>query len=291
MTDDVMTENDQAVQQAARNLFLGCVPERKAELEDFWEKYHPEFQLMDDAGSGGTFALEAGLFKIVRFNHLAMRAFWLASFIAWEGYSAFYRSTGAKDINLTRFRSMVQAFRDMLSAEDPEVVQLPPGVPEPGKYCDVKNDVEARAAGELATIATGWAFLHELRHIQHQQDGTSAAFNAPSTDQHAEELSCDEFATTFIMEFVANYAEQSGDDEDKVRQKREVGVYFALFAMALIAADQWGASESHPAIESRIENVIKNMGAEGTGISDAIAHAAFAALRIIYPDAPKPFGL
>ncbi|MBE3640675.1 phage exclusion protein Lit family protein [Mangrovicoccus algicola] len=286
-----MKENDQAVQQAARNLFLGCAPERKAELENFWKKYHPEFQLMDDAGSEGTFALEAGLFRIVRFNHLAMRAFWLASFIAWEGYSAFSRSTDTNDIDLTRFRSMVQAFRDMLGAEDPEVVQLPPGVPEPGKYCDVKDDVEARAAGELATIATGWAFLHELRHIQHQQDGTSATFNAPSIDQHAEELSCDEFATTFIMEFVANYAEQSGDAEDKVRQKRELGVYFALFAMTLIAADQWGDSESHPAMKIRIEEVIKNMGTEGTGISDAIAHAAFAALWIIYPNALGPFKL
>lgn len=289
--DDIMTGNDQAVQQAARNLFLGCVPERRAELEEFWQKYSPEFQLIDDAGSDGTFSLEAGLFRFVRFNHRAMRAFWLASFIAWEGYSAFSRSNDTSDIDLARFRTMVQAFRDMLSAKDPEVVQLPPGVPEPGKYCDVMEDVEARAAGELATIATGWAFLHELRHIQHQQDGTSATFDAPSADQHAEELSCDEFATTFIMEFVAKYADQYGDAEDKVRQKRELGVYFALFAMTLIAADQWGSSETHPAMQIRIEQVIKKMGAAGTGISDAIAHAAFAALWSIYPNAPGPFKL
>jgi hypothetical protein len=45
----------QTVQQAARNLFLGCAPEREADLEELWEKYQPEFNLMDDAGPDGFF--------------------------------------------------------------------------------------------------------------------------------------------------------------------------------------------------------------------------------------------
>jgi hypothetical protein len=217
-----------------------------------------------------------------------MRAFWFAAFIAWEGYRVFACSTDDSNIDLTRFCSMVETFRSMLNAQDPEDVPLPSGVPEPGHYVDRVADVEARAAGELATIPTGLAFLHEIRHLQHQQDGTSAAFDAPQADQHAEELSCDQFATT-LMDRLADYAAYSGDREDKVRQKRELGVYCALFAMTLIVADAWNESESHPAMQTCIEQAISGMGADGTRLSDAMARAAFAALWTLYAHAPGPF--
>jgi hypothetical protein len=83
----------QTVQQAAHSLFLGCAPERKADLEDLWKRYQPEFKLLDDAGPDAFFTLEAGLYHFVRINHRAMRAFWFAGFIAWEGYCAFSKST------------------------------------------------------------------------------------------------------------------------------------------------------------------------------------------------------
>jgi hypothetical protein len=72
--------SDEAVQDAARELFLGVAPERHAELQALWWRYGPSFELLSDSGPDGF--LEAGLFKFVRFNHRAMRAFWLASFIA-----------------------------------------------------------------------------------------------------------------------------------------------------------------------------------------------------------------
>jgi hypothetical protein len=37
---------------------------------------------------------------------------------------------------------------------------------------------------------------------------------------------------------------------DLVRQKREIGIYFALFAMTLVSRDKWGQSASHPASKS-----------------------------------------
>jgi hypothetical protein len=59
----------------------------------------PCFELLADSGPDAFFVLEAGLFKFVRFNHRAMRAFWLASFIVWEGYERLYAvaNDGAPD--------------------------------------------------------------------------------------------------------------------------------------------------------------------------------------------------
>jgi hypothetical protein len=40
-----MTRDDQAVQDAARNLFEGIAPERDAELKALWTKYRPRFNI------------------------------------------------------------------------------------------------------------------------------------------------------------------------------------------------------------------------------------------------------
>jgi hypothetical protein len=42
-------------------------------------------------------------------------------------------------------------------------------------------------------------------------------------------------------------------DAHQVHQKRQIGVYFALFAMALICAGRWAESETHPALQTRID--------------------------------------
>jgi len=148
--------------------------ERQAELETLWSRYVPCFELLSDSGPDAFFVLEAGLFKFVRFNHRAMRAFWLASFIAWEGYERLSAVANDEAPDFGRFNAMVDAFLTMLEADDPTAVPMPAGLPEPGIYPDGALDREVRAAAELATFATGWALLHELRHIQHQQEGTGA---------------------------------------------------------------------------------------------------------------------
>lgn len=287
---DNLARSDEEVQNAARMLFLGVAPERRDELEGLWEQYQPRFNLVLDAGPDVSFVLDAGRYRDVRFNHRAMRAFWLASFVAWEGYRAFAESSGeVANVDLSAFGEMVRGFENMLLADDPAQVPLPSNVPEPGIYPDKSLDTSARAAAELATIATGWALLHEIRHLQHQQENTGAAHDEPAEKQHAEVLSCDAFATDFILSGVERYAAGENVPIEKVRLKRELGIYFALFAMTLISAGHCGASASHPAMQTRIDGVIRLMGANGTRLSDAIAHVAFAALWGIHADAAGPF--
>ncbi len=220
MSDQV--RNDGEIQKAARALFEGITPERRAELSELWTRYEPRFSLRSDSGSDGLFVLEGGRYRDVWFNHRAMRAFWLASYVAWEGYARIHDLATTETGNFEHFNQMVDVLFEMLKADDPSGVKLPDGVPEPGIYPVVTDNPSARAAAELATFATGWAFLHEIRHLQHQQEGTGAAHDAECIVKHEEELSCDEFATHFILERADEFARLHSVNADLVVQSRHL---------------------------------------------------------------------
>ena len=115
------------------------------------------------------------------------------------------------------------------------------------------------------------------------------AGDASSVEKRAEELSCDEFATRFILDQVEAYARSTNEPVLSVRRKREIGIYFGAFTLTLIAKDHWGESDTHPAVQTRIDAIVQQIGSHSTRMSDAIAHAAHAALWNIWPDAPGPF--
>ena len=92
-----------------------------------------------------------------------------------------------------------------------------------------------RAAAELAHFATGWALLHEVRHIIHQREGTSAGAHGNRQAKHTEELSYDRFATQFLLDRIPDFAVETGQNAILVKQKQEIGDYFALFAMSVFA--------------------------------------------------------
>jgi hypothetical protein len=280
--------NDAEVQQAARSLFVGVIPERREELEGFWEKYDLRFNVLEEITEDGSFILDAGQYRDIRFNHRAMQAFWLAGFIAWEGYRAIhsYLTKGTKDFQ--RYNEMIDVFYCILRDDDSAHVPMPKGIPGPGNYAEL---IELRAAAELSTFAVGWALLHEVRHIRHQREGTSAALEAPPDAKRAEELSCDEFATRFMLERVREFAAEHEKDPELARHKRELGIYFAMFALTLIGTGNWGDSATHPATQTRINALINQIQGTGTRMFDAIAHVAFVALRSRWPEAQGPFKL
>jgi len=127
-----------------------------------------------------------------------------------------------------------------------------PEIPEPGVFPDKNNFPELRAASELAVFASGWAMLHEVRHVKHQQDGTSST-DLERTDKHKEEFSCDEFATQFILEKISDYAKSTNQNLRLVEKKRKLGIYFALFSLSILSKDKWSETESHPSLQNRIE--------------------------------------
>ena len=278
---------DEIVQQAIRKLFIGSVPERADELSSFWEDLDLVFRLLPDDHEDGRLIMDAGSYRYIRFNHRVVRSFWIGAFAAWEGYRAVAESKDFPKVDLTRFQELIAAFDAAIQNDQSDEAPLPDGVPEPGTLPDKNEDSQGRAASELSIIAVAWALLHEVRHIRHQREGTSASVHGDAQEaRHREEFSCDEFATLFILEHVARYSDQSSDDPVLVRRKREMAIYFALFALTLLAKDSWEASDTHPSVQDRIDAVCRLMVDGGDELAEAIAHTAFATLRTLWSSAP-----
>ncbi|MBB91764.1 MAG: phage exclusion protein Lit family protein [Gammaproteobacteria bacterium] len=248
----------------------------------------PSFQLVDDNHPDGRFIMDAGAFRYIVFNHRALRAFWFSGYIAWEGYRLVAENPVVELDHLDQFQKMLASFDAVITSDNPDLEPLPFGVAEPGNYADRNSNPQSRAAGEIATISTAWALLHEVQHIKHQQSGTGANQSDP-TQQRLEEFSCDKFATEFLLEGAETYAKSQKVDVALVNQKRRLGIYFALFALTVLAKHKWEESETHPAVQDRIDAVCSIMSSNKSEIADAMAHTSFAVLRTLWPNAPGVF--
>jgi hypothetical protein len=282
--------SDSTVQEAVRLLFIGSAPERTSDLANMWQDLQPLFQLTEDNHPDGRIILDAGAYRYVRFNHRVLRAFWIAAYAAWEGYRLVAESYNLQQLDTSRFQALIAAFEETLSSGDPTDPRLPPGVAEPGHYPEGNADPQGRAPAELATIAVAWALLHELQHIRHQRDGTGAdPFSVDKDAKHREELSCDEFAARFLLDQADAFALDAGVEAEQIRRKRQVGIYFGLFAVTLLAKNNWDASASHPSVQRRLDSVRALMEPTKSELAAGIAHTAFAVLGQIWPGTPNPF--
>ncbi|MBK9496615.1 MAG: hypothetical protein IPO08_19365 [Xanthomonadales bacterium] len=280
MHDDLPRNGDE-VQEAVKAMFLGCAPERKQELEELWKENELRFNVLPDTGRNGKVILDAGQYRNIRFNHRILRAFWVSSFAAWEGY----RRCAEDDPDQQSFRNMLECVSNILSADDPLSVPLPDGIPEPGTLDGILET--QRAAAELSIFAVCWALLHEVKHIKHQRGGTSAPFDDVE-ESHAEELSCDEYATLFLLNQADKYSEPHSVETRRVMQKRQAGIHFALFSLTLLSVKKWEKSKSHPSVEARIMQIWRIMAKSPLNIgASAMAAGAFYSLYEIHPDAPK----
>ena len=280
-------QKDEKVENAIKDLFLGSVPERPKELYSFWSELDLVFLLLSDDHKDGRLIMDAGSYRYIRFNHRVLRSFWIASFAAWEGCRAVAESSEFTKVDLTRLQELVAAFEAVVQNDQSDEAPLPAGIPEPGTMPDKAVDPQARVASELAIIAVAWALLHEVRHIRHQREGTSASEQGNTQEaRHCEEFSCDEFATRFILEHVERYSNERGDDLVLVRRKRELAIYYALFAMTLLSKDSWATSETHPSVQARIDAVCNVIGDGRDETAYAYAHTAFLTLRELWPAAP-----
>ena len=284
MNSTMPPREDEQVKTAVRNVLLSSAPERESELASLWSLLEPRFQLTADTLDDARLVMEAGMYRFVCFNHRVVRAFWIAGFAAWEAYRVVAETSELEPLDLKRLAELIDAFERVLESDAPELEALPKDVPEPGHY---DGNPQLRAPGELATLSVGWALLHEVRHLKHQQDGDAAdPYEEDLTQRRSEEMSCDAFATKFLLDQLDAYAQRENVSPDLVRRKRELGIYFALFAMILMARDKWGASQTHPSIQARIDAVRVLMGSQRDEVAEAIASVAFATLHALMPGSP-----
>jgi len=271
------------LRQTVHEMLLAVAPERTEELQHYWEQFSPQFKILDDDGPDGPVVLDAGGYVNIRFNHRIMRLFWLSSFALWEGYSSYYHYAETEQTDLTRFMEIVDCFVETRIAVDVDTVPWPAGLPQPGELVDHEPGNPARVGGELAIFGVSWAVLHELQHLIHQQEETSAAWDDVDACR-LEELSCDAFATNILLERIPH-------DAAVVLAKRQTGIYCALFAMTLLLRGNWGPGARHPAVQARIDHVLGLMDAQKLSkAAGIIAISAFTTLKMAYPGAPDPAG-
>lgn len=269
-------------EQIIKTLFLGVAPEQHEELAALWEKYGPVFLLRDDADG---VVMEAGAFREVHFTPRTLHVLWVSAFASWEAYRCEAQAVvDDMHVDTTRLRELLDFALAVRDSADPWALPLP-GIPVPGEFPDAKTEVQMRAATELATFAGGWAMLHEVRHIQHQQDGTSST-HGTADEQRAEELSCDGFATRFILDRLHDYAAQSGEVEDKVRTKRTLGIYFAVIGILVLGYPKWGQSESHPSVQVRFDALRALIGGDALATPELIVRLALNGIRRVWPNVP-----
>lgn len=277
------------LRNTVQDMLLGATPERAVELAHYWGEFGVQFQMLDDDGPDGLVVLDAGGYVFIRFNHRVMRLFWLGSFALWEGFTSYHHYATSGETDLTRFKEVLDCFEATRIAANVDDVAWPDYLPPPGELVDHVPGNPGRVGGELAILGTGWAVLHELRHLIHQQAGTSASWDDVEACQR-EEHSCDAFATAFLLERIAGQAATTGQLASTISAKRQTGIYCAAFALTLLSRANWGPGERHPALQERIDAIAAVMDAHGTSkVAAIIAVSAFASLKLAHPDAPNPF--
>lgn len=272
--------SDAQIQEAVKELFLGLAPERTNELKRLWDDYQLQFCLFtDDKGV----LLEWGAYRYVHFNHRALRVIWVSSFAAWEAYSCAQSTFCDEELHsFDRLRELLALAIAVRDASDPEAVSLK-GLPEPGS---LPSDPQLRAPAELAMFAAGWAMLHEVRHLKHQQEGTSTADGDAPKFFRAEELSCDRFAAEYLIVTVEQYASAHSVDQTKVRMKRALGIYFGIFALIVLGHPNWNETTSHPSVSDRLREMRSILSTDGLDEALCITELALAGLKAVWPDAP-----
>lgn len=277
------------LREVVHDMLLGVASERTAELQTYWDDFGLQFQILDDDGPDGLVVLDAGGYVFIRFNHRVMRLFWLGSFAMWEGYVACQHYVTTQETNLTRFGEILDCFEATRTAPDVDAVPWLAYLPPPGELVDHVPGDPARVGGELAIFGVGWAVLHEIQHLIHQQAGTSAAWDDVEACRR-EEHSCDAFATSFVLERIAEHAEATGQSASLISDKRQMGIYCAIFAMTLLSRANWGPGDRHPALQERIDAIAGVLDAHGTSkVAAIIAVSAFVSLKLAHPEAPDRF--
>lgn len=272
--------SDVEIQDAIKALFLGLAPERTDELGQMWDDYQLQFCLFTD--NKGVL-LAGGAYRSVHFNQRSLRVIWVSAFAAWEAFACAQSAfVDGEPRSIERLKELLDLAIEVRDAKDPETVSLGK-LPEPGS---LSLEPQLRAPAELAMFATGWALLHEVRHLKHQQEGTSTVDGDDSELAHAEELSCDCFAAEYITGNIAQYASFHEVDQAKVRMKRSLGVYFGVFALIILGYPNWKESASHPSVSDRLRAIRSELSADGLDEALCVAALALAGLKQVWPDAP-----
>lgn len=248
-------------------MLFDSLPERKRELNDIWERYAPKFSLSDDTQG---FSINAGPYGLILFTNRTMKAIWILGFTAWEAFSfysvsIFYLQATGKNLSAKIlselpdqskedmvFANYINRIRQLMDTEQLNDYQWPNSIPRPydGKP---KND-EGSVIFDINCMAATYIFLHEVQHMKFCVDGKN------NIDPIDEEIQCDEFARSMLLDKLYDYSKDSGNPLGLLKSKRAMSIAFASFLLLVITPKtRWGGTRSHPSISNRIRGLTQNI--------------------------------
>jgi hypothetical protein len=114
---------------------------------------------------------------------------------------------------------------------------------------------------DLVHHAIAFFLLHEVRHITLHRD--SRTFS----DQFEEEFECDRWATEYLLARIDTYALSGGEDPQKVRSKRAMGIALGKTVIAYIQElGLWDLGEEHPPIAARMSRLTEGVDLPGNDL-------------------------
>lgn len=254
--------NEEVLTQAVRDLCLEAAPERRAELEDLWQKY--ALQIAHKTDKEG-FEIGGDGWGLIPFTSRTMGQVWILGFTAWRALEAYCpylilcKEIVASEIDSapgqaeadTAFEYGLGKAEELRTIASIETFTWPAHIPEPAAA--PPEAVRERAIVDLTKIAAAYVFLHEIRHVMFSTDGDGPR------DNHAEEFACDRFARDFLIGKIPDYCAASAYAPGDVLNKRLMGLACGAFVVLQITKDRSG-SDTHPAVASRLRELVQVSG-------------------------------
>ena len=246
----------------AYELILKCAPEQSHELQTFWNTYDVRFEI----GPDRTGILMNANKTRVQYAHKDLQIIWLMSFSIWKSIEAFAPAvtipslTGVSTASILKFdksldeiernyAERIKAVECIMAMSTLDFAFWPPDIPKAVENRDVLESIEEKAVFDLAAMAIGIVFLHELRHVKFHRDHCKGS--PRPVDLAEEELLCDVWARDWFMSKLAHYASTHGHDYGQVCSKRAMALLIVceFLRLADTHAGGFGSSDYPPLVD------------------------------------------
>lgn len=261
-----MAEPTDVTTNVVSNLLFGACPERASDFKVFWERFEPRLAIKQD---GPGLAIGA-LGNKVSWMYKTFAHDWVVTFAGFKALVAYSphvffgqalsgeisaRALGddeGLDAAEAELDELFYFARQIQLVSDLKALDWPPEVPLPGTSREALAKVEDQACYDIACLAAAATFLHEFRHVQFTAEG-----NAPTVPAD-EEIACDDFSRTMLLEKVEAYSSSAGQVTEKVASKRVIGL--ASAALAIAQAEPQGMAsavqDTHPPTRERFVHLV-----------------------------------
>ena len=247
-----------------KSLLLGTVPERSNEIEALWSKYNLRFRL---CASSQDVKLDATADRIA-FNTKTIDLFWLIGYSGWraiECYSPHVLLSPVRKKKIVHLMELDEelpeverdykerraSVRSLMRARDTCEISWPPDVPHPTADRSSLDGCQEKAAFDLTCFAVSFAMLHEIHHVVLDSE------KKRPEERREEEMACDEWARSFMLEELKHYAEKHGKEYQDVLRIRSMGLALAALTLHDITPElEHGGNQEYPPLADRLRTIL-----------------------------------